>query len=189
MDNDLIDFASILGPPDAQEMLQWAAMQLRLNTYVGAYEPPDAYVTSVRCVVLREGAVLVVRDPTGIHITPGGRREPGETYIETLQREVLEETGWLVTGLQPLAIRHFHHCTPKPDGYLYPYPDFFHLIFAGAATEHRPHRREVGGWELSADFIPINNLLLEELSASDRLLLGAVCAQTYDAQENQYSVN
>jgi ADP-ribose pyrophosphatase YjhB (NUDIX family) len=158
-------------------MLQWATMQLRLDTYVGEYEPPKDYVTSVRCVVLRDGAVLVVRDPVGVHITPGGRREPGETYIETLRREIVEETGWLVAEIQPLGIRHFHHCTPKPDGYLYPYPDFLQLIFAGIATEHQPHRQEANGWELGADFCRLHMLPVAELSISDRLLLDAVGAQ------------
>ena len=31
---------------------------------------------------------------------------------------------------------HFHHLTPKPDSYRYPYPDFLWLVYAAEALEH-----------------------------------------------------
>lgn len=35
---------------------------------------------------------------------PAGRIDPGETPAEAAEREVLEETGWRPTGLQPMAV-------------------------------------------------------------------------------------
>lgn len=37
---------------------------------------------------------------------PAGRIDPGETPAEAAQREVLEETGWRPTGLQPMVTYH-----------------------------------------------------------------------------------
>ena len=51
----------------------------------------------VGCVVVRDGAMLMVRrgkEPAkGLWSLPGGRLEHGESLVEAAAREVLEETG------------------------------------------------------------------------------------------------
>lgn len=47
-------------------------------------------------LVYREGRYLIARRKTGVHLAgfwefPGGKREPGETLEECLQRELFEE--------------------------------------------------------------------------------------------------
>jgi ADP-ribose pyrophosphatase YjhB (NUDIX family) len=86
-----------------------------------------SYVTSVRSIVLREQAVLVVQDRERQHILPGGRIESGEAFTQASERELLEETGWTVNQIRYLGFKHFHHLTPKPEGYAYPYPDFLQV--------------------------------------------------------------
>jgi len=48
--------------------------------------------------VTRAGAVVLVRADGGGWSLPGGRPEPGETWQETLHREVREEACAVVTG-------------------------------------------------------------------------------------------
>lgn len=77
----------------------------------------DAENTPVRiqvCVgiVVHNGRVLIGCRPAGVRLAgywefPGGKREPGETPQQCVQREMLEETGLAVRINQPLrAILH-----------------------------------------------------------------------------------
>jgi len=61
--------------------------------------PDGWWVTpaTVKAVLVRDGAVLLARNPRGEWELPGGRPDEGEAQIrQTLAREVLEETGLVV---------------------------------------------------------------------------------------------
>jgi hypothetical protein len=77
----------------AEEFADWADGQIRLQVraYLSTTAPPLELITSVRCVLLKGGAVLVQRDIWSSHVLPGGRREAGDASLEaTLRREVPE---------------------------------------------------------------------------------------------------
>lgn len=159
--------------PLCVEMTTWGQQLLRVCSYLDPDDPPAEYVTSVRCVVLRDNSVLVVHDPHELHITPGGRRAPGETFQQTAVREVGEETGWTIGNLRPLGVKHFHHLSPKSPNYPYPYPDFLQLIYLGDSLAHEPGVRKGAGWEIASAFQPITGSLLSILRLSDRHFLNA----------------
>ena len=98
-----------------------------------------------------------MRNRDGTHIWPGGRRERGERPQRTLDREVLEETGWKLSRASLVGFLHFHHLSPKPLGYAYPYPDFVQPVYAAVARQFDAksllpgeHRSEFvdAGWAL-----------------------------------------
>lgn len=110
--------------PSAKETVTWPGdMRLEMDTYLGASELPAELVSSVRCVVTVDSRVLVCEDAApSVDILPGGRCEPGESWQQTAQREVLEETGWHVDAesLEMLGFIHFRHVTPVPPGHRFP---------------------------------------------------------------------
>ena len=122
-----------------------------MRAYLGDEMPPLDYVTSARVVVLRDDSVLVVREPGDehVHILPGGRLEEGESPEQAARREVIEETGWTLGPISLIGVRHFHHLTPAPPRWAYPYPDFLQVVFVGRAKilleEHKLEEEIIAG--------------------------------------------
>lgn len=154
------------------ETYDWPGACFTVNTYLHGL-PPVESITSVRAVVVREQEVLVVQDPDGYHIIPGGRREAGESLIETVVREVLEETGWQVTIGPLLGFKHFHHLSPPTAGQA-PAPDFTQIVYLATAIAARPEAREQAGYELGAEFVPLAQIAQIPLGKSDQLFIQAV---------------
>ncbi|HZU12411.1 MAG TPA: NUDIX hydrolase [Chloroflexota bacterium] len=155
-----------------EKAVDWGDMPLQVASYITCETPPLEYVTSVRALVLREDAVLVLHDDGGRHlILPGGRREQGESVDDTLAREVAEETGCLLAHGTQLGFMHFHHLAPRPDGYRYPYPDFLQLVFTARPTGHRPDRIVDDGSVRWSGFMPVDTVLGLPLSPNERVFL------------------
>ncbi len=122
--------------PAAEENVTWGegAFVLRVAAYRTPEMPPPRLVTSVRALLFCNDSILVIRDAEeSFHILPGGRREDGEKIEETLEREVLEETGWSFQDPRLRGLLHYHHLGPRPPAYPYPYPDFVQLVFVAEA--------------------------------------------------------
>lgn len=150
---------------------------LRLSWYLTPDAPPVALVTSVRAIVLRDDAVLVLREPDSRPgIIPGGRCEAGEPFEETVRREVLEETGWALGPLVPLGCLHLHNLGPELPGNPYPYPDVFQPVWCAAPVVYRPEAMVFDEWVVSSAFVPLSEALLLPLRPGDRALLIAALA-------------
>ena len=138
----------------------WAngTMPLRVCYFFSEEQPPEQFVTSVRCLVLQHDSILVLRNRKGNHILPGGRREEGETFEQTLRREVAEETGWTVESISGLGFIHLEHLKPKPPGYQFLHPHFFQIVYTARASKYVPDSMCDDDYEEEATFVPIGKL-------------------------------
>jgi 8-oxo-dGTP pyrophosphatase MutT (NUDIX family) len=146
-------------------------LPLRIAYYVGAEPPDERLVTSVRAVVFSGDGVLVLRNPDAVHALPGGRREPGESFEETLRRELLEETGYAVEEPRPLGMAHLRHLQPPPRGYPFPHPDFYWAVYA-AESDGRRVAPPYDDYELDARFEPVS-AALERVDLPSRIYVQA----------------
>jgi 8-oxo-dGTP pyrophosphatase MutT (NUDIX family) len=142
----------------AEEDVTWsyegAPLPLRIAYYVGDPLPPPELVTSVRALVVCGGEVLTMRNEDGVHVLPGGRREPGESFDETLRRELLEEAGCRARVTRVLGSAHLRHRAPKPPGYPFLYPDFLWLVYLAETASRDVVCRD--DYELEARFEPVD---------------------------------
>lgn len=156
----------------SEELAQWGEITLCVRGSDSLVLPPPPAVSSVRGILLRSSKVMVIADPGRRHVLPGGPCEPGESYEATLRRETLEETGFEVANLQRIGVLHFEHRTPDPGGWASQhYPHFFQLIYACRAGEYVPSRRQVGGYESSANFCEWSEVSGMGLMSSERFFL------------------
>lgn len=164
--------------PLYKETAVWDTIHLEVATYLSNKLPPIPYITSVRAIVFQGNKVLVVQDRDNhYHIVPGGRREADERLEETLQREVLEETGWVVKDVHPLGFVHFHHLTPCPPDYVYPYPDFIQLLYVAAAERRVSHTQITDEYVVGSQFLSLDEVRKLNLAQSQYLLLEAAQRQ------------
>ncbi len=156
-----------------EELAVWGAgtLPLRITAYLGSESPPLPYITSVRSLVFRDDALLVLRNRDGAHVLPGGRREAGGTLEETLRRGVLEETGWTVHAPTMLGFMHFHHLSPRPPGHPYPHPDFVQVVYMAEGQRYAPDARVPDDYEIDARFRPLSTVEAPELSPGEQLYL------------------
>jgi 8-oxo-dGTP pyrophosphatase MutT (NUDIX family) len=145
-----------------EESVTWGngALPLRITYYLGNEPPPLEYVSSVRAIVFRNRSVLVVKQTNGhVYILPGGRVEKGENLPEALRREILEETGWTLSGTNLLGFMHLHHLGAKPQNYEYPYPDFLWPIYCADAKDFVPEAKVPDEYVFESDFRPVDEVM------------------------------
>jgi 8-oxo-dGTP pyrophosphatase MutT (NUDIX family) len=139
-DPELLDLLARSAPVSI-ERRAWSR-PIDLSCHLGDHALPARLVTSIRVLVHVDDHVVVTSNADGTCSTlPGGRCEPGETWIETGCREVHEETGWIVDpdSFVRLGFMHLHNLAdPIPP---YPHPDVLWPVFAARGVE-----LEAEGW-------------------------------------------
>lgn len=186
--------------PTARHRLVWPdGIHLEVAAYPTSTGLPadlvERLVTSVRCIVvvddqIVDNRIVVCRAPDEQHIWPGGRHEPGETYQQTAQREVHEETGWQidVDRLRLLGFLHFRHLRPLPADYPFQNPDFLQLVCTAPASRHAGGRPadwvDTEGWEQGHRLLTRRELADVPLSPVQRAFLSALDVPGHDAPDH-----
>lgn len=165
------------GEPRAMEIADWpGGLRIEISSFVTHELPPDELVTSIRAVVLRGEEVLTLLSHGGTVIVPGGRREPGESHRETLEREVLEESGCRLGLKRRLGVLRFRHLTPEPEAYPYPYPVFWQIVYAARATGRDEWSGDPEGEIQSVRFVSIDTARTLSIPRTQLVLLDALLA-------------
>ena len=162
------EFLKHYSPVDV-EAHTWRAgeIELTVSAYITCDNPPSELVTSVRAIVFRDESILLMQNVNGPHIFPGGRVEAGESHLDALRRELVEEAGVEITDVCRLGFMHLRHETPKPTDYPYLYPDLFWPVFQAEYDGDSEETPEPDDYELSTEFVPIADLDRSALTAAE----------------------
>jgi 8-oxo-dGTP pyrophosphatase MutT (NUDIX family) len=117
---------------------------------------------SVKAILIEEGKLLVTRnkDVDGeFYLLPGGGQRPGETFLQALKRECLEEVGVRIVIEEILLIREYisaHHEFADTDGNVHQ----IEFMFRCALNDgERPRTGSVPDiWQTGIAWLPIDRL-------------------------------
>lgn len=131
-------------------------------------------MSSARCIVTVGRNVLMYEDRhPSTDVMPGGRCELGESWEQTVQREVHEETGWTIEPetLSPLDFLHYRHLTPVPENHPFPHPDFFQVVMRGEGSGRPDNWVDVEGYVLRSWLLPVAEAIALPISTCGRAFL------------------
>ena len=123
---------------------------------------------TVRAVILRDGRMAMQRSGKGEYKIPGGGVEDGESHLQTLLREVREETGLLV---RPDTVREIGEIVEMREDVFCPrqkYVCYSYFYFCGVEDEtvatHMTDSEIAKGfhpvWETPEEIVRVNDALL-----------------------------
>ena len=89
-------------------------------------------ISNVNLVPFVGDSCVVIHVHPGRWEMPGGTLEPGEPYLETLRRELLEEAGARLLTFTPLGAWRCQSAAAEPFRPHVPHPEFYRLVGWGA---------------------------------------------------------
>ena len=90
--------------------------------------PPAHMVSNISIVAFVGDRVAQIELEDGSLEIIGGTLEPGETYREAIERELVEEAGARLLSLEPFAVWECHSTAPTAYRPHIPHPDFYRLV-------------------------------------------------------------
>lgn len=141
---------------------------LDIANYLHEKMPPAEFVTSVRTVLITEQGIALLHNADGSHMLPGGRRETGESFLDTLRREVREETGCAIRDPILIGFIHIRTLSPRPADYAYPYPHFFQAVFASEGDRVVEDSSDPDGWEERVEFLSLDELEFPPIASREK---------------------
>lgn len=118
--------------------LSWLPRPNEIRVLQTAVVPPVDLITSVHVLAFTGDRLLMTRLRDRGWDIPGGHRRPEEALADTVLRETYEETCAHLTDLQVFACTQIHISASRPDGYRYPYPDSYILIYTAQVDQLDP---------------------------------------------------
>lgn len=117
----------------------------------------------VAAIVIQSGQLLVIRkrldDGKTFYSVPTGGQEPGETLIEAVQREVLEEVGAEILVGRLLFVREYigkNHEYAHTDGHLHLVDHLFHCFLKDPAPSLQGTAPDPG--QEACEWLPLHQL-------------------------------
>lgn len=93
--------------------------------------PPDDLIANVNIVPRAGDDWVILHLSDGAWEMPGGTREPGETYLDTIRRELREEAGAELVSFRLFGAWHCFSLADEPYRPHLPFPEYYRLAGLG----------------------------------------------------------
>jgi 8-oxo-dGTP pyrophosphatase MutT (NUDIX family) len=118
--------------------IEWLPQPNETHWILDDVLPPMKLVTAAFALAFEGDRFLMTRLTHRGWDIPGGHLEPGETPLEAARREVYEETYARLEEMQLLGYQKIVIRAPRPEGYAYPHPVAYQVIYWGRVARLDP---------------------------------------------------
>lgn len=115
--------------------ISWLPLPNEIALILADQLPPISAITSALALAFDGERILMTNLRQRGWDIPGGHMEPGETPEAAMRREVMEEAGALLTDVQLLGYQRIRLLGQVPDGYRYPYPDSYQILYLARVAD------------------------------------------------------
>ncbi len=126
---DALDLATKY--PRLFEETTWPWGPTRARFVLLKQAPPAPLISNVNIVPRLSDKCVILRLANGSWDLPGGTLEPGEDYLSTLRRELLEEVGARLLSFRIFGAWHCYSLAEKPYRPHLPFPEHYRLVGVG----------------------------------------------------------
>jgi len=115
--------------------IAWLPLPNEIALILDDQLPPIPAITSALALAFDGERILMTNLRQRGWDIPGGHIEPGETPEAAMRREVMEEAGAQLTDVQLLGYQRIRLLGQVPDGYRYPHPDSYQILYLAHVAE------------------------------------------------------
>jgi len=116
------------------EDVDWLPKPNSIRAVLDETLPPVELITASVGLIFDRDMLLMTRLRERDWDLPGGHIEPGETPEAAVRREIYEETAAEVQDLRVFCHMKVSIHGPKPDGFAYPYPTGYMVLYRGEVS-------------------------------------------------------